>query len=209
MRSVGKLILIGVTASWLFGCGSGASTPSRNGGSPTLFSRGRRRRDGQRRGKCERRSRGVQWRARRGRWRDSGSGAGGPTGTGGGPSTGCGTSTSLQNGRASIDVSGTPRDYILALPNNTTRAPLPAGIQLAPRAAWPMTAQQERRPNITGCRGGQPTRPSSSRPRGSTTAGPTRAAATSLFSRRCSRTSKPTFASISRASSPPDSATAA
>jgi polyhydroxybutyrate depolymerase len=48
----------------------------------------------------------------------TGSGAGGSTGTGAaGPSAGCGTSTSLQSGRASIDVSGTTREYILALPS--------------------------------------------------------------------------------------------
>ena len=48
----------------------------------------------------------------------TGGGAGGSTGTGGGaPTTGCGTSTSLQSGRASIDVSGTTREYILALPS--------------------------------------------------------------------------------------------
>ncbi|HMF44153.1 MAG TPA: prolyl oligopeptidase family serine peptidase [Polyangia bacterium] len=49
----------------------------------------------------------------------AGSSAAGSTGTGGAsPSTGCGTSTTLQSGRASIDVSGTSREYILALPSN-------------------------------------------------------------------------------------------
>jgi polyhydroxybutyrate depolymerase len=48
----------------------------------------------------------------------TGGGAGGATGTGGAtPSSGCGTATTLQNGRASIDVSGTSREYILALPS--------------------------------------------------------------------------------------------
>jgi polyhydroxybutyrate depolymerase len=48
----------------------------------------------------------------------TGGAAGGSTGTGAAtPSSGCGTSTTLQNGRASIDVSGTSREYILALPS--------------------------------------------------------------------------------------------
>ena len=51
-----------------------------------------------------------------------GSGGASPTGgaSGGGPSpsAGCGTPTSLQSGRASLDVSGTSREYILALPSN-------------------------------------------------------------------------------------------
>ncbi len=46
---------------------------------------------------------------------------GGTTGGGGSgsvsPSAGCGTTTTLQSGRASIDVSGTTREYILALPS--------------------------------------------------------------------------------------------
>jgi poly(3-hydroxybutyrate) depolymerase len=49
--------------------------------------------------------------------RGGGAVAGSP-GTGGAtPSSGCGTATTLQNGRASIDVSGTSREYILALPS--------------------------------------------------------------------------------------------
>ena len=46
---------------------------------------------------------------------------GGATGAAGSgtvsPSAGCGTTTALQSGRASIDVSGTTREYILALPS--------------------------------------------------------------------------------------------
>lgn len=51
-------------------------------------------------------------------------GAGGPGGTTGAagsgsvsPSAGCGTTSTLQSGRATIDVSGTSREYILALPS--------------------------------------------------------------------------------------------
>ncbi|MBN1612361.1 MAG: Ricin and poly(3-hydroxybutyrate) depolymerase fusion [Polyangiaceae bacterium] len=51
-----------------------------------------------------------------------GGGAAGAAGTGGGgtlgPSVGCGTPTGLQSGRASIDVSGKTREYILALPDD-------------------------------------------------------------------------------------------
>lgn len=43
----------------------------------------------------------------------SGSGSGGST-----PSSGCGKAAGLMNGRASIDVAGAMREYILALPNN-------------------------------------------------------------------------------------------
>jgi len=46
---------------------------------------------------------------------------GGATGAAGSgsvsPSAGCGTATTLQSGRATIDVSGTSREYILALPS--------------------------------------------------------------------------------------------
>ena len=46
---------------------------------------------------------------------------GGATGAAGSgsasPSAGCGTTTTLQSGRATIDVSGTSREYILALPS--------------------------------------------------------------------------------------------
>jgi len=46
-------------------------------------------------------------------------GTGGGTGTGGATqSSGCGKATTLMNGRASIDVSGMMREYILALPND-------------------------------------------------------------------------------------------
>ena len=117
MRSLGKLILIGVTAGWLFGCGSGASTPGGTGGSATggtaAGSAGAMAGAG---GSANGGSGGDNG-ARGGTGGATGGGAGGPTGTGGGPSTGCGTSTSLQNGRASIDVSGTAREYILALPS--------------------------------------------------------------------------------------------
>jgi polyhydroxybutyrate depolymerase len=52
-------------------------------------------------------------------------GGGGAAGTGGGtsdsgttPSTGCGKPAGVMSGRASIDVSGKMREYILAVPNN-------------------------------------------------------------------------------------------
>jgi polyhydroxybutyrate depolymerase len=51
-----------------------------------------------------------------------GDGAAGADGTGGsgtfGPSAGCGKATTLTSGRASIDVSGKTREYILALPSD-------------------------------------------------------------------------------------------
>jgi len=49
-----------------------------------------------------------------------GSATGGSAGGGGGaaPSTGCGKPAGLTNGRASIDVSGKTREYILAIPSN-------------------------------------------------------------------------------------------
>jgi len=134
MRSLGNLILIGVTVAGLAGCGSGASTPSGTGGSATggtdatghggaagagamagaggSANGGRGGGNGARGGASGAAGRGGSGGGA------TGGGAGGSTGTGGGaPSTGCGTSTSLQNGRASIDVSGATREYILALPS--------------------------------------------------------------------------------------------
>jgi poly(3-hydroxybutyrate) depolymerase len=115
MRFLGKLILIGVTVGGLFGCGSGASTPSGTGGSATGGTTGSAGAMAGTGGSAE----GGRGGGNGGRGGGAtGGGAGGSTGTGGGgPSTGCGTSTSLQSGRASIDVSGTAREYILALPS--------------------------------------------------------------------------------------------
>ena len=127
MRSLGKLIIIGVTAGWLSGCGSGASTPSGTGGSATggttAGSAGARPARVEARtavaGVATSRAAGPAARpGAAGAARRTGGGAAGSMGTGGGaPTTGCGTSTSLQSGRASIDVSGTAREYILALPS--------------------------------------------------------------------------------------------
>ena len=143
MRKPGTLVLIGVTAAGLFGCGSGASTPGGTGGSATGGSGaggsgaggtagagaggagaaagaggsangGRGGSNGARGGAGGAGGRG----GRGGSGGSATGGGGGSTGTGGGaPTTGCGTSTSLQSGRASIDVSGTAREYILALPS--------------------------------------------------------------------------------------------
>jgi polyhydroxybutyrate depolymerase len=155
MRSLGKLILIGVTAAGLFGCGAGASTPGGTGqggasgagtagtgvagtaggvagqagtgagatagtttGSAGAIAGAGGNANGGRGGSNGARG-GATGAAGRGGSGGgaTGGGAGGSPGTGGGPSTGCGKTTSLQSGRASIDVSGTAREYILALPS--------------------------------------------------------------------------------------------
>jgi poly(3-hydroxybutyrate) depolymerase len=119
MHSVGKVILIGVTAAGLSGCGSGASTPSGTGGSAPSGAGG----SGTGGSDATAGTTGTGGTAgtaagSAGATAGAGGSAGGSTGTGGAtPSTGCGTSTTLQSGRASIDVSGTAREYILALPS--------------------------------------------------------------------------------------------
>jgi poly(3-hydroxybutyrate) depolymerase len=117
MRSLGKLILIGVTGGWLSGCGSGASTPGGTGGSAIGGTAAGSAGAMAGAGGSANGGRGGDNGARGGADGAAGRGGSGPTGTGGGPSTGCGTSTSLPSGRASIDVSGTSREYILALPS--------------------------------------------------------------------------------------------
>jgi polyhydroxybutyrate depolymerase len=129
MHSLGKLILIGVTAAGLFGCSAGAGGTGGTGGTGgsetggtsggtagTTGSAGAMAGTGG--GANGGRGGGAAGRGGTGAGA-TGGGAAGTTGTGGGvgPSTGCGTSTSLQSGRASIDVSGTSREYILALPS--------------------------------------------------------------------------------------------
>ena len=118
MRRLGTLVLIGVTAAGLFGCGSGASTPGGAGGSATGGSAtGGTGAGGSGAGGTAGAGAGSAGTAA-GAGGSANGGGGGSTGTGGGaPTTGCGTSTSLQSGRASIDVSGTAREYILALPS--------------------------------------------------------------------------------------------
>jgi len=118
MRRLGTLVLIGVTAAGLFGCGSGASTPGGAGGSATGGSAtGGTGAGGSGAGGTAGAGAGSAGTSA-GAGGSANGGGGGSTGTGGGaPTTGCGTSTSLQSGRASIDVSGTAREYILALPS--------------------------------------------------------------------------------------------
>lgn len=162
MRSLGKLILIGVTAGWLSGCSAGGTSPGGTGGSATGGSAtGGSTTGGSATGGAATggsatggttsgtatggttagsggattatggsgnggRGGGTGARGGGGRVGTGGSatggsttgGSGGSTGGGGaGPSAGCGKTTTLQNGRASLDVSGTMREYILALPS--------------------------------------------------------------------------------------------
>ena len=128
MRSRGKLLLIGVTAVGLFGCGSGAASSGGTGGSATggttagsagaMAGAGGSAEGGRGGGNGARGGAGGAV-GRGGNAGGATGGGGGSTGTGGGggPSAGCGKTTSLQSGRASIDVSGTAREYILALPS--------------------------------------------------------------------------------------------
>jgi len=113
MPRLRKLVFIGVVAAGLFGCGTSESMPSGTGGTggsaPGGTSGGTAGTTGSGGTMA-----GAAGTANGGR----GGGAAGTTGSGGGaPTSGCGTSTSLQSGRASIDVSGTTREYILALPS--------------------------------------------------------------------------------------------
>ena len=123
MPRLGKLILIGVTAAGLIGCGAGASTPGGTGGTGGSATGGTSGGTAGTTGSAGAMA-GTGGGANGGRGGGTGArggaggGTGGTTGTGGGaPTSGCGTSTSLQSGRASIDVSGTAREYILALPS--------------------------------------------------------------------------------------------
>ena len=123
MHSLGKLILIGVTAAGLFGCSAGAGGTGGTGGTGGSETGGTSGGTAGTTGSAGAMA-GTGGGANGGRGGGTGArggtgGAAGTTGTGGGvgPSTGCGTSTSLQSGRASIDVSGTTREYILALPS--------------------------------------------------------------------------------------------
>ena len=106
MPRLGRLILIGVTAAGLSGCGAGASTLGGTGG-PATGGSGATAGNG-----------GTAGAGTAGTGTGGGAAGRGGAGGGGGAATGgCGTSTSLQSGRASIDVSGTTREYILALPS--------------------------------------------------------------------------------------------
>jgi poly(3-hydroxybutyrate) depolymerase len=106
MPRLGRLILIGVTAAGLSGCGAGASTLGGTGG-PATGGSGATAGNG-----------GTAGAGTAGTGTGGGAaGRGGAGGGGGAATSGCGTSTSLQSGRASIDVSGTTREYILALPS--------------------------------------------------------------------------------------------